>query len=61
MKWSLVDVEGVCLVWWVGELQRGLTDVIRGDSAGGMELKLCVCGVRGIESMRVSDYWRGSW
>ena len=20
LKWSLVDVEGVCLVWWVGEL-----------------------------------------
>ena len=55
MKWSLVDVEGVCLVWWVGELQRGLTDVIWCGSAGGIELKLFVCGVGKIEILRVSD------
>ena len=55
LKWSLVDVEGVCLVWWVGELQRGLTDAIRGGSAGGIELKLYDCGVGKIEILRVSD------
>ena len=42
MKWSLVDVEGVSLVWWVRELQRGPTGVIRGGSAGGIELRLFV-------------------
>ena len=55
LKWSLVDVEGVSVVWWARELQRGLTGVIRGGSAGGIELKLYVCGVGKIEILRVSD------
>ena len=55
LKWSLVDVEGVCLVWWVGELQRGLAAVIRSGSAGGIELRLFVCDVGRIEVLCVSD------
>ena len=42
LKWSLVDVEGVSLVWWMRELRRGPTGVIRGGNAGRIKLRLFV-------------------
>ena len=50
-----MNVEGVSLVWWMRELRRGPTGVIRGGNAGGIELRLFVCGVGRIEILRVND------
>ena len=35
--------------------------MIGGGNAGRIKLSLCCCGVRGIDSLRVSDYWSRSW